>query len=217
MMATGALQAAENEPLVDSTLSVDTDKCAGPASTPACAALTWAECRWNEDIELCATIGVKDIVFIHGYAFDENGEITYPSEIEGRAVFSASSLWGWAKDSKGNLLGPPLEEESNLGTIYGRGNHILGVRKVGPERFEKLDESTAQGYRVPLNQQGTHEVMIGHEIYQSYFFKRVKDRWVLVSYASESPDCEYDYEVKLRADCRMQIFIKTWDRLLKPE
>jgi len=215
-MIAGGLNAAENSSSGNGELSPDTRNCSGPASTPACAARTWSECRWNEDVELCAKVGVKDIVFIHDHIFDENGNIAYPPEIEGRAVMAATSLWGGPKDSKGNMLGGARENSSNLGTIYGSGNHILGVLKVGPERFNQIDESVVPGYQVPFNQKGTYEVLIGHEIYQSLFFKEIDGRWVFVSYATESPDCEYGYEVKLRADCRLQIPIKTWDRMTDP-
>ena len=107
-------------------------------------------------------------------------------------------------DENGDLIYPEGAEGRLLFSSSLATHDLIAVREVGPECFQTnfVDE-------VSEEEMGTHEVMLGHELYRSEFYRRDDDRWVLVSWTDGGGDCHFQHDF-VRVDCNMRVYIDSW-------
>ena len=162
-------------------LSPDITDCASLDATPACALLTLSQCLWLRDHSLCAAVGAGDIIFYDGPWKDEDLK-RLPDEYRGRLE---------GRD-------PPLHEVSNEPTMFGRLNEI-GVPVVGKDYYDSAEPQRIVSVRLmdprkfgrgdPIENRGTHEVVLSDFEYTAYIFRNDGDGWRIASIASDGLDC----------------------------
>lgn len=199
-----------------SPLSVDLTDCNGEPVIPACASWIWSLCYFRQESDLCAKIGLRDIVFIKKLGKKE-GKPQVPPELVGRLGFNfprlAKMVRGGPKEGRIQQPGVILFD-----TLYGDDEYemlILGVRQVSPDRFEPARQWLITGQKF-ADVVGTHEVMIGPSMGQSEFYRKVGDRWLLTSWTIEGASCGGDDpDADLYAECYKYISIRDWQDQLR--